>query len=126
MARQDGSFRLRGENSFTHARAGGDLIFISGTVSWDDEFQVIGVDDFTLQVKTIYNDLHRVLAHFELDLDAIVRETIYTTSMEQLITTNEVRMAAYGNGLPPASTWIEMDRLANSALLLEIEAIAVR
>ncbi|OCC23418.1 hypothetical protein MB02_12445 [Croceicoccus estronivorus] len=126
MSKSDNSFQLRGETTYTHARAGGHLILISGTVSWDDDFKVIGADDFAKQVKTIYGDLARVLEHFELDLDAIVRETVYTTSMERLIEANGVRMSAFGEKVPPASTWIEMDRLANRSLLLEIEAVAAR
>lgn len=126
MARDDNHCCLRGEKSYTHARAGGNLIFIAGTVSWDDAFQVVGEGDWNKQIETIYGDLRRVLNHFELGLGAIVRETIYTTSMDRLVAANGTRLNAYANGVPPASTWIEVERLANPKLLLEIEAIAVR
>lgn len=125
MAGDDTVFRLRGETSYSQARRVGNLLFIAGTVSWDDDFAVIGEGDMRKQIETVYKDIRRTLAHFGLDARALVKETVYTLDMDALVDVNDVRMQAFAGELPPASTWIAIDRLANPKLLLEVEAVAV-
>lgn len=124
MAKENEVFRLRGETSYSQARRVGKLLFIAGTVSWDDDFHVIGEGDFRRQMEIIYADIGRTLSHFGLTAASLVKETIYTLDMNALIEVNAVRMAFFGDAAPPASTWIAINRLANAKLLLEVEAIA--
>lgn len=124
MTSPDTVFKLRGEQSYSQARRAGDMLFIAGTVSWDDQFTVISAGGFERQVGVVYGDIERTLRHFGRSLDAVVRETIYTCDMDALIAAHAVRHAAYGEARVPASTWIAIERLANAQLLLEIKAVA--
>jgi enamine deaminase RidA (YjgF/YER057c/UK114 family) len=126
MARPDNIFQLRGETSYSQAVEAGPLIHVAGTVSWDDDFNVIGDGDFELQVRTVYNDIKRTLAAYGLTASSIVKETVFVTDMDAMVAANAVRASFYETTSPPASTWVEVKRLANSKLAVEVEVIAVR
>ncbi len=118
-------FRLRGERSYSQARRSGNLVFISGTVSWDDDFNVVGGNDVRLQIENIYRDIGRTLQHFGLDFSSLVRETIYTLDMELLLSVSDIRTSHFANGGTPAATWVVVSRLVNPKFILEIEAVAL-
>ncbi|AYJ84969.1 RidA family protein (plasmid) [Sphingomonas paeninsulae] len=126
MARNNTIFQLRGETSFSQAIDTGDLIFVSGTVSWDDSFKTLGVDDYKAQVGNIYSDLERTASHFGLDAAAVVKETIFTRDMDAFVAVNAVRAAFYEGCVAPASTWIGVSAFARADLLVEIEIVLAR
>lgn len=101
-------------------------LFISGCVSWDLEGNPLHVGDFESQVKEIYSDINATLKAHGMDAGDIVKETLYTTDMEALITANTKRKEYYQSVMPPASTWVEVRRLVRPELLLEIEVIALK
>jgi 2-iminobutanoate/2-iminopropanoate deaminase len=125
MSKSDKAFCLRGERSYSQARRVGNLIFIAGTVSWDDDFKVCGANDFRLQMENIYRDIGRTLEHFGLDFSCLIKETIYTRDMDMFLSAIDVRAANLSTSTRPATTWIAVDRLVNLQFLVEIEAIAV-
>jgi 2-iminobutanoate/2-iminopropanoate deaminase len=124
VAQADTIFRLRGENSYSQAVRAGDLLFISGTVSWDDDFKVIAAGDAAAQVDVIYRDIARTLAHFGLDAGAVVRETSFITQIADAPAVRAARRHFYSKAACPAVTTIVARRLTNLNLVLEIECVA--
>lgn len=126
MASSKQIFQLRGETSFSQAVEADGAVFISGTVSWDDDFNVVGIGSYEEQVRRIYADIGRTLAALGLDARALVKETIFTRDMDAFVAVSEARAEFYGEATPPASTWVQISKLARADLLVEIEAIATR
>ena len=102
----------------------GNLVFISGTVSWDENFQPLHKDDMGAQIDQIYKNLSVALKQFDLGFGDVVKETGFTTNMDATLSALEVRAKYYAGGVLPAATWVEVARLAHPDLLLEIELIA--
>lgn len=102
----------------------GDLVFLSGAVSWDENFQPLHSGDMAAQINQIYTNLAHALKQFDLDFDDVVKETGYTTNMDATLGALGDRAKYYASGLLPAATWVEVTRLAHPDLLLEIELIA--
>lgn len=102
----------------------GDLVFLSGAVSWDENFQPLHKNDMAAQIDQIYANLTHALKHFDLDFDNVVKETGFTTDMDATLSALGARAKYYSSGLLPAATWVEVTRLAHPDLLLEIELIA--
>jgi 2-iminobutanoate/2-iminopropanoate deaminase len=121
------SFHLRpeGEKAFGYAQAvrTGDTLHVAGTLSLDAGFSPLHVGDMGGQIGAAYDAIRETLAAFGVTLSNVVRETIYVTDMDAFIAANGVRMAAYA-GWHPATTAVEVRRLAFPDCLVEIEVTA--
>ena len=102
----------------------GDLLFVSGTVSIDAKGTVLGKDDMALQLETVYSNLQRILAQSNGTFADVLKETIFTTNMEAFLSHAAIRARRYVDIDPPATTGVEVSRLAHPDLLIEIELIA--
>lgn len=127
MALQENVLNLRQvEKDFTFSQAvkAGNLLFVSGCVSWDESASPIDVGDMPAQMKNVYDDLKRTLAHYGLDFSHVVKETMFTRDMDAMVAAAPVRAGYYADVAAPASTWIEISRLVHPDLLLEVEIVA--
>lgn len=104
----------------------GDHLYISGCVSWDMDGKPLHVGNFASQVEAVYADIDATLKAHGMNASHVVKETIYTCDMEDLIAANAKRMEYYQRVAPPASTWVEVARLVHPDLLLEVEIVAFR
>lgn len=109
---------------FARAVRVGPLLFISGTVSIDDQGQIVGKADMAAQLHLVYRNLEAVLARFEATFADVIKETIYVTDIEAFLRAGSVRAEHYRQVDPPATTGVEVRRLAHADLLVEIEVIA--
>jgi 2-iminobutanoate/2-iminopropanoate deaminase len=122
-------FQLRGfEESWGYAQAirAGNWIFVSGTVSIDDQGTPRAVGDMAAQVRNAYADVAASLAAHGANMGNIVREALFTTDLPRFIAEGApVRAQAYaGHSLPASAPWIEVPRLAQPEFLFEVEVIA--
>lgn len=115
---------LETQFAFSQAVRAGDLLFISGSVSWDPQGTPIDVDDMAAQIRNCYADIEKTLQHHGLGFEHLVKETIYTRDMGALVRHAAARAAVFQGGPAPASTWVQIDALVAPELLLEIEAVA--
>lgn len=110
--------------SYSHLVKAGNLMFIAGQVALDAEGDVVGEADMTAQVRQVLENLKTVLASEGADFSNVVKINIFTTDIEGFREATEVRREYFG-AHPPASTLVQIERLARPAFLVEIEAIAV-
>jgi enamine deaminase RidA (YjgF/YER057c/UK114 family) len=109
---------------FTQAVRVGDLVFISGTASLDENFTPVHPNDLKAQIGFVYERLRETLAHFSLGFGDVVREVMYCTDMSALVDAVPVRKAVYGDGPFPTATGVEVKQLLLPGLMIEIELIA--
>jgi 2-iminobutanoate/2-iminopropanoate deaminase len=102
---------------YTQAVRVGDRLILSGTVGANEKGFP---EDLESQMKLAYAAIQRTLAEFGADMSHIVLERVYTTDMEALIKTQEMRKRIYGEWRP-AATWVEVKRLYRTEAKLEIE-----
>lgn len=93
----------------------GNTLYIAGCT---------GGGEMPAAIRTAYGKLQKTLEHYGLTFANVVKETVYTTNFEELKTHRAVRKEFYGAEFP-ASTWIQIARLFNSELVIEIETIAI-
>jgi 2-iminobutanoate/2-iminopropanoate deaminase len=122
-------FQLRGfEERWSYAQAirAGNWIFVSGTVSIDDQGTPRAVGDMAAQVRNAYADVAASLAAYGATMGNIVREALFTTDLPRFIAEGApARAQAYaGHSLPTSAPWIEVPRLAQPEFLFEVEVIA--
>lgn len=104
--------------------SGGRTIYIAGQVAFDNAGNVVGKGDFAAQATQVFENLKLALAAVGATFDNVVKVNTYVTDMSHLQMLREIRVKYYGKNAP-ASTLVEIGRLASPDLMIEIEAIAV-
>ena len=84
-----------------------------------------GPGDFRAQAAQAFENLKLGLAAAGAGFDHVVKVTVYFTEMANLQTYFEVRDRYVNTKAPPASTAVQISKLARDGALFEIEAIAV-
>ncbi len=109
--------------TYSHVVKVGNLLFIAGQVAFDSAGNLVGENDMKAQVRQVLENLKTALASQKADFSNVVKINIFTTDVEAFLGSAEVR-AEYFKGHPPASTLVQIVKLARPGLLVEIEAIA--
>lgn len=101
----------------------GDLLFVSGCAPVDSATRLVGEDDVVLQCRQVFENLKECLAAAGLTFANVLRVTVYLTDIDDRAAINPVRQEFFGTARP-ASTLIEVSKLAIPGMKVEIEAIA--
>ena len=109
---------------YNHLVKAGHLMFIAGQVALDGEGNVVGEGDMVAQVRQVLENMKTVLASEGADFSNIVKINIFTTDIDRFRNAGDVRREFF-RGNPPASTLVQIERLARPVFLVEIEAIAI-
>lgn len=109
---------------YTDAVRAGDLLFVSGVVPTDADGNVVGDDDVAAQARQVFENIRLVLERAGSGPEHVVRVTVYLTDVDDRPLINPVRQEFFGE-TRPASTLIEISRLAIPGAKLEIDAVAL-
>ena len=107
---------------YADAVLAGDTLYISGIVPVDEHGAVVG-EDVVAQARQVFELMGRVLAAAGATPGDVAKVTVYLLDIDDRPQINPVREAFFGDARP-ASTLVEVSRLAVPGALLEIEAIA--
>lgn len=99
-----------------------DTIYIAGTLGIMEPGLPLP-ETFEDQLRQIYRNLAAALSYFGGSLDDIVEQTVYVTDLDEALAAGHVRREIYADKVPPASTLVEVRRLALNAKV-EIKATA--
>ena len=108
---------------YTDAVSAGGLLFVSGIVSVDADGVLVGPHDVVAQARRVFELMGAVLADAGCSFADVVRVTVYLTDVDDRTRINPVRQELFGE-TRPASTLIEVSRLAVSGAKIEIECVA--
>ena len=107
---------------YADAVVAGDTLYVSGIVPVDASGAVV-VDDVVAQARQVFAIMERVLAAAAATPADVVKVTVYLLDIDDRPLINPVRQEFFGD-TRPASTLVEVSRLAVPGARLEIEAIA--
>ncbi|GAC1354030.1 MAG: RidA family protein [Ktedonobacteraceae bacterium] len=110
---------------FTHVVeiTGGRIAYISGQIAVDQAFRIAGKGDFRAQAEQVFENLKAALVAVGADFTHVVKLNYYLVDMTHLPMIREVRDRYVNTEYPPASTAVEVRKLAFDDFLLEIEAV---
>lgn len=109
---------------YTDAVQAGGLLFVSGCIPVDERGQLVGPDDVVAQARQVFANIGRVLAAAGSGFADVVKVTVYLTDIADRPRINPVRQEVFGEARP-ASTLVEVARLALDGARLEVDAIAL-
>lgn len=101
----------------------GQIIYLKGQVALDQSGQVVGRRNMKAQVRKVLENIHTVLNHVGGRMSDIVSLTQYVTDIEAFMESGAVRQEFFTPPFPVTTT-VEVSRLYDPDLLVEITAIA--
>ncbi len=101
----------------------GHTVYLKGQVALDSAGKIVGEGDMLTQVGQSLSNISAVLAHVGGTMADIVSLTQYVTDIEAFMASGEVRKKYFSEPYPVTTT-IEVSRLYDPNLLVEITAIA--
>jgi len=120
-------YRVEGQaepiSHYTDAVRAGDLLFVSGCVPIDGEGRLVpgGV---VAQARQVFTNVEAVLAAARASFADVVKVTVFLTDVDDRAAVNTVRQEVFG-ATRPASTLVEVSRLAIPGARIEVEAVAL-
>jgi 2-iminobutanoate/2-iminopropanoate deaminase len=108
---------------YTDAVAANGMLFVSGCVPVDGDGRLIGGDDVVAQARQVFVNIGTVLSAAGAEFADVVKVTVFLTDIDDRPLVNGVRQEVFGE-IRPASTLIEVSRLAVPGARLEIDAVA--
>jgi len=101
----------------------GNLIEVAGTTAMDGDI-LVGRGDVYQQTKFIFTKIEKALLHFGASLNDVVRTRMYVTNIAGWEEVGKAHGEFFAT-IKPAATMVEVARLIDDELLIEIEVTAI-
>jgi len=119
-------FRINGLpaplSHYTDAVRFGDILFVSGLTAHNSDGKIVGGADAAAQTRQILINLKLVLDAARATMADVLKVTVFLTDINDRAAINPVRQEFFG-AARPASTLIEVSKLALPEMKVEIEAV---
>ena len=102
----------------------GALVFVSGTTATGPDGTLVGKGDAASQTRQVLENLRAALERAGARLEDVVRTRIYVTDISQWEAVGRVHGEVFGT-IRPATAMVEVSRLIDPEMLVEIEAEAI-
>jgi enamine deaminase RidA (YjgF/YER057c/UK114 family) len=116
----------RGYTHMVETRSPSRTLYIAGQLGMTPDGKFAGGEgDFRAQATQCFENLKLALAAADANFEHVAKVTCYFVDMAHLPIYFEVRDRYVDTKNPPASTAVQISKLARDGALFEIEAIAV-
>ena len=108
---------------YSRAVRAGNTIEVAGTTAMDGEV-LIGKGDLYVQAVFIFQKIEKVLSEAGASMKDVIRTRMYVTDISNWEAAGKAH-AEFFSTIRPVATMVEVSRLINDDLLIEIEVTAM-
>jgi enamine deaminase RidA (YjgF/YER057c/UK114 family) len=101
----------------------GDIVAVSGTTATDERGLIVGAGQMYVQARQALLNIRAALERAGLAMHHVIRTRMFVTDMARFEEAARAHKEFFADS-PPASTIVEVRRLANPHMMIEIEADA--
>lgn len=125
MERRNISSGTEWESTAGYSRAVriGPHVHVSGTTATDEEGMIVGRGDPYRQTTQALSNVELALSEAGASLSDVVRTRLFVVDIDQWKAIGRAHGAVFGE-VRPATSMVEVRRLIDPAMLVEIEAVA--
>lgn len=102
----------------------GPFVYVSGTTAVDEKGRLIGLGDPARQTEQALANIERALTDAGARLSDVVRTRIFVTNIDLWEKIGQAHAQVFGD-IRPTTSMVEVRRLIDPSMLVEIEADAV-
>ena len=102
----------------------GNIVEVSGTTAVDGD-TLVGKDDVYEQTKFIFQKIEKALKEAGAEMNDVTRTRMYVTDIDLQWEQVAKAHAEFFSEIKPVTTMVEVNKLINPDLLVEIEVTAV-
>lgn len=113
-----------GKVGYSRAIRAGRFVAVSGTTAIGEDGELVGEDDMYAQTKRCIEIIAAALESAGGGLPDVVRTRMFVTDIDRWDEAGRAHQEAFGDVMP-AATMVEVSRLIDPRMLVEVEADAV-
>ncbi|MFI7366428.1 RidA family protein [Streptomyces sp. NPDC050149] len=119
------SYGVPAESDFGYSQAirSGELIHVSGQVSFDDAGEFLHPGDFAAQLERTYANMDKILGHYGATRNQIVSQTLYLVNLHRNAAATMAGNLRYFGDHRPASTVLGVAELTMPGQVVEISFV---
>jgi enamine deaminase RidA (YjgF/YER057c/UK114 family) len=104
----------------------GDLVFVAGQISLDEDNRIVGVGDPAAQAEQCWHNIGRALAAADCRVTDVVKLVVYLKDIRHAAAETAVRRRLFDEERLPVCTQVQVANLGFPELLMELDVTAIR
>ena len=108
---------------YSRAVRAGPLVFVSGTTATGADGELLGIGDAYEQARQALRNVEDALARAGAGLADVVQTRMFVTDISRFEQVGRAHAECFAE-TPPSTSMVEVSRLVDPRMLVEIEAIA--
>lgn len=110
---------------YSRAVTAGPFVFIAGTTATGDDGELVGGDSAYEQTRQALQNITKALGHTGATLEDVIQTRMYVTDIERWEEVGRAHGEVFGD-IRPVTAMVEVSRLIDPGMLIEIEAVAYK